>query len=121
MTTASQARKPRKAPQVVSGSARWVGGVPSQARLDDGAAILQITAEGKEPGFYHVETNRDGDEVRGYRLIKIDALLNAATYDVEITANGFRCDCPDATYTDRPGGCKHCRGLAAGLKAANLL
>ena len=113
-----KATRNRKAPQPVSGSARWVGGVPSQGRLDDGDAILQITVAGKEPGFYHVETNRDGETVRGYRLIKIDALLNAATYDVELHGDGsLTCDCPDAINVERPGGCKHVKALKAALAA----
>jgi len=114
------ATRNRKAPQPLSGSARWVGGGPTQARLDDGDAILQITVAGKEPGFYHVETNKDGDTVRGYRLIKIDALEKAATYDVELHADGLlTCDCPDATNVDRPGGCKHVKALRASLAACS--
>jgi hypothetical protein len=115
METMTKTRKPVKP---VSGNARWIGGAPSQARLDDGDAILQITVAGKEPGFYHVETNRDGDKVRGYRLIKIDALEKAATYDVELHDDGsLTCDCPDATNVDRPGGCKHVKALRAALAA----
>jgi hypothetical protein len=121
MTTTSQTCKPRKAPLAVQGVARWIGGNPTQERLNDGDAILQVAVEGKVPSFYHVETIKDGDKINGYRLVKIDALLNAATYDLELTPNGFRCDCPDATYADRLGGCKHGRCLAAALKAASLL
>jgi hypothetical protein len=120
VTQTPKQRKSRKAPEAVHGSARWVGGAPTAARLDDGDAILQITAAGKEPSFYHVETVRDGGAVRGWRLVKIDGLEHTATYDVEITPHGLRCDCPDAVYCDRPGGCKHAVGLAAALKAAGL-
>src|SRR5262249_30097190 len=37
-------------------------------------------------------------------------------YDVA----GDSCDCPDATYRDRPGGCKHCRAIAALINAGKL-
>ena len=118
-----KATRNRKAPQPVHGSAKWIGGNPTQGRLDDGDAILQITAAGKEPGFYHVETNRDGDTVRSsaIKLIKIDGLEQTATYDVDATGKDWTCDCPDAVYVDRPNGCKHSVGLRAALKAANLL
>ena len=90
--------------------------------LDNGDAVLKIVADGKEPTFYFVTENRCADGRRlGFRLVKIDSLEKTATYDVEITAHGFRCDCPDATYTDRPGGCKHAAGLKAALAAAKLL
>lgn len=119
-------RSARRPPVPVNGSCRWVGGVPTADRLDDGDAILQINAAGKEPGYYHVETVRDGATVRGFRLVKIDGLAKTATYDLERTPHGLRCDCPDATWTDRPDaalgcGCKHAKALAAALRAANLL
>jgi hypothetical protein len=125
MTTLTQTPnqcKTRKQPQPVHGSARWVGSTPTQGMLDNGDAILKIVADGKEPAFYFVAENKDTDGRRlGFRLVKIDGLDQTATYDMEITAHGFRCDCPDATYTDRPGGCKHAAGLKAALKSANLL
>jgi hypothetical protein len=52
-------RKPRT-PQPVRGNARWVGGVPSQAALANGDAILQITVEGQPATFYFVTENRSG-------------------------------------------------------------
>jgi hypothetical protein len=121
LTENPKPRKPRKAPEPVHGSARWVGGPPSAARLDDGDAILQLTTEGREPTFYHVEALRDAGALRGWRLIKIDGLEHTATYDVEITTHGLRCDCPDASFVDRPGGCKHAAGLHAALTAAKLI
>jgi hypothetical protein len=125
--TTTKTRKPRQAPQAVHGFARWVGGKPTQGMLDHGDAVLQITADGKEASFFFVGENKDNDGRRlGFRLIKIDGLLETATYDVEITAHGVRCDCPDALYCDRPGeaagcGCKHAKGLPAALAAAKLL
>ena len=121
MTSATKNRKPRIL-KPVHGFARWIGGKPTQGMLDHGDAVLQITAAGKEASFFFVGENKDNDGRRlGFRLVKIDALDKTATYDVEITPYGWRCDCPDATYTDRPGGCKHCAGLRAALTAAKLL
>ena len=120
-TTTKTNRKQRKAPEAVHGSARWVGGMATQGQLDNGEAVLQVTVAGKDPAFYFVATNKDDDGLLlGWRLVKIDALDKTSTYDVEITPHGLRCDCPDATYADRPGGCKHVCGLRAGLKAAGL-
>jgi len=126
MTEPTTQRK-RSSPQPVHGSARWVGGNPTQARLDDGDAIIKIAAEGKEPSFFFVQSNREADgRLRGYRLTKITRLEEAAVYDVEITPHGLRCDCPDATYVERPGdapgcGCKHAKGLKAALMAAKFM
>ena len=127
MTAATKTRKSRKAPQPVHGFARWVGDNPTQARLDDGEAIIKIAAEDKEPSFFFVESNREATgHLRGYRLTKITSLEEAVVYDVEITPHGLRCDCPDATYVERSGdapgcGCKHAKGLKAALTAAKLL
>jgi hypothetical protein len=120
MATLTRTRKQRKAPQPVHGVARWIGSTPTQAHLDTGDAILQVTVSEKEPAFYHAEAIRDAGKLRGFRLIKVAALDKTATYDLELTPHGLRCDCPDATFCDRPGGCKHAVGLAAALKAANL-
>lgn len=121
MTQTTTRRNPAK-PQSVRGVARWVGGTPTQGRLDDGDAILQITAHGKEPAFYFVTANKDKNgRLLGYRLVKIDGLERTATYDVDVTTPHWTCDCPDATFTDRPGGCKHIGGLRAALRAAGLL
>ena len=75
-------------------------------------AILQITPAGKEPGFYYVSTHRDDKgRLLGYRLVKLDALDKTETYDIDATfghdPRHWQCDCADATYVDRPGGCKH--------------
>jgi hypothetical protein len=41
---------------------------------------------------------------------------DGTAYDLPADLSG--CDCPDATYhPERPGGCRHQRALAAGLKA----
>lgn len=50
-------------------------------------------------------TTRSGAvEVLGYRFLKGDG----ETRDVADTPHGLECDCPDALYRPRPGGCKHC-------------
>jgi hypothetical protein len=127
MTTVLQTPKIRKrrVPQPVHGSARWIGGTPTREQLNEGEARLQITAEGKEPQIYFVEVLRDGPKLTGYSLIKFDSLDKTATYDIDATFSPdprhWCCDCPDATYTDRPGGCKHLCGLVAALRAAGLL
>lgn len=125
-TMTKTTKKTRKPATPVHGTAKWIGGTPTQGRLDDGDAIIQITAEGKESSFFHVESVRDGNALRGYRLIKIAPLDETATYDLEITPYGLRCDCPDALYTDRPDGaagcaCKHAKGVLAALKSAKLI
>jgi hypothetical protein len=106
------ARRITKPATEVHGVCRWVGGAPSPARLAAGGALLLIAPAGKEPSFYFVQTHKDNEKAVGYRLTKIDAPEKTASYDVEATPHGLRCDCPDATYRDRE--CKH----AAALKAA---
>jgi hypothetical protein len=112
-----KATRNRKAPQPVQGTCRWVGGIPSLAALDNGAAMLLIKPENKEPAAYHVQRLKDGENVVGYRLTK--AGVENPVYDVEQIGDRFRCDCPDATHTDRPGGCKHVRSLRVALAAVS--
>ena len=120
--TTTKTRKNRKAPQPVHGVARWVGSMATQGQLDNGDAVLKIAADGKEAAFYFVSELKDEHGHRvGYRLVKVSGLLDAATYEVDATGKDWTCDCPDAVYCDRPGGCKHSAGLKAALKAANLL
>jgi len=123
MATLTKTRQPRKpSTQAVHGSARWIGNPATQGQLDNGDAVLQITAAGKQPGFYFVTENKDNDGRRiGFRLVKIDGLEHTATYDVETIHGEFRCDCPDAIYSERPNGCKHAAGLKAALTAAKLI
>jgi hypothetical protein len=49
----------------------------------------------------------------GFRLEKTDR----TTYDVNTEGPDWTCDCPDATFCPRPGGCKHVAALRAALKA----
>jgi hypothetical protein len=52
----------------------------------------------------------------GFRLTGFDPRKEEVTvYD--LPADLSSCDCPDACYRDRPGGCKHVKALQA-LKAA---
>ncbi len=117
-TKTTKARKQRKL-QPVHGKCRWIGGNPTPAQLDNGAAMLLIVPEDKEPQAYHVERLRDADgRTVGYRLVK--AGLDATSYD--INAATWTCDCPDAIYNDaRPGGCKHANAVRAALTRAGLL
>jgi hypothetical protein len=110
-----KATRKRKPPQPVSGTCRWVGGAPSLAALDNGDAMLLVKVEGKEPAAYHVQRLTDGEAVVGFRLVK--AGIEEKTYDVN--AETWECDCPDATHTDRPGGCKHSKALRAALAACS--
>jgi hypothetical protein len=122
MSAATTKRKAKKTLKPVTGSARWVGGTPTRNRLDDGDAILRIAVTGQdEPTFYHVQSNKDGEKVVGYRLFKITSLDKTETYDLGVTSHGLTCDCADATYnSEQPGGCKHKVALSAALKAAGL-
>ena len=55
----------------------------------------------------------------GFRLCgKVDDQGDPVVYD--LPADLSSCDCPDATYRPRPGGCKHAAAIRA-LKAAGQL
>lgn len=123
MVTMTQPTKIRKRnnPTPVHGSCRWLGDTPTALDLDAGEALLRIATDKGIEALYFVERLDDGKgNVVGYRLTKKD---NGAVYDLDATFGGgvLICDCPDATYVDRPGGCKHSRGLSTALKSANLL
>jgi hypothetical protein len=57
----------------------------------------------------------EAGDVNGYHIVK-DATGSA--YD--LPADLSTCDCPDATYRVRPGGCRHAAALRA-LKAAGKI
>ena len=109
------ATRKKKPPQPIVGTCRWVGGTPSPAALDNGNAMLLIVPKRREPQAYHVQRLTDGGTVLGYRLVK--AGVENTVYDLEQTGDTLRCDCPDATHVDRPGGCKHSKALRAALAA----
>jgi len=61
-----------------------------------------VTINGAEYGLAYIAHN-PGD-VDGYQIT-----ADGKVYD--LTADLTSCDCPDATYRIRPGGCKHATGL----------
>ena len=55
----------------------------------------------------------------GFRLVGWDDRKEAvALYDLPLDLSS--CDCPDATYRDREGGCKHQKALSALRNAGKL-
>jgi hypothetical protein len=112
----SHATKSRKPVKPVSGSCRWL------SRFDaNGVAALEINGTA-----YTVEQLLDfgragSGGLAGYRLTNRQ---NSKVYDVEITADAWRCDCPDFVYR-RDGkdakGCKHVAGLRAALQRIGAL
>jgi hypothetical protein len=113
MSTVSDPRNPAKsrpAPRPATGTARWL--VRPSAEGAGGVLSINGTA-------YEVLPILDDGGVRlGWRLLKVDSLQ---MYDVETASEPWRCDCPDAVFTDRPGGCKHVVALRAALRVAGLI
>jgi hypothetical protein len=97
-------RSERKAPpRPVSGSCRWA------KRIDETAGVLVINGTP-----YGVYAHTDAGRVVGYRLTKADG----TTYDIDVTAEYWSCDCPDYLYRRGgidPKGCKHTAALRAAL------
>lgn len=76
--------------------------VHGKAKLEvvDGVPVLTINNK-----QYRVET-----EDRVFRLVKD----NGESFNVSLANRDQpRCDCGDATFRERPGGCKHLRSLVA--------
>jgi hypothetical protein len=96
-------RLPKSTAKPVSGNCRWVvpiGPVSHTGVLEINQTVYTVTV------LY-----LDG-RVSGYRLEKLDG----PTYDIDATAQEWRCDCPDATYRNRE--CKHVKVLRVALTAA---
>jgi hypothetical protein len=113
MTHATKSRKPVKP---VSGSCRWL------SRFDaNGAAGLEINGTA-----YTVEQLLDfgGDGPSGLAGYRLTNRASGKVYDVEITPDAWRCDCPDFLHR-RDGkdakGCKHVAGLRAALQRIGAL
>src|SRR5262245_4613569 len=70
-----------------------------------------------------IEINGKPYFVRGcdgcYSLFGFDARKGETTH-YDVSADCKECDCADATYRNRPGGCKHCRALSAMINAGKL-
>jgi hypothetical protein len=99
-------RQPKPETRPVSGNCKWV--VPIGKVSHTG--VLEINGT-----VYTVTVLNLYGQLTGYRLEKLDG----PTYDIDATAEQWRCDCPDATYhPERPGGCKHVAALRAALDAA---
>jgi hypothetical protein len=98
--------KPRKPPLPVSGSVKVLR--PFGEVNDDTA---EIAVNGKPCYLTRHET--------GYCLTGFDARKGkVSAYDLPLDLSS--CDCPDATYRVREGGCKHQKALAA-LRTAGKL
>ena len=101
---------------------------PSTARISTGPRRERKSLEAKHPdvqlvGYnrglglglvvidtvtYAVIAQRNEGKLTGLRLLRDPDHGGPAVYDVDVTGEPWRCDCPDATYRpDRPGGCKH--------------
>ncbi len=101
----SIATRSRKVLQPARGVCRWL--TKPNARHEGG--LLEING-----ASYEVLPLLDGEALAGYRLLKADG----AMYDLDVTHEPWRCDCPDATFhPERPGGCKHAKALRAALAA----
>jgi hypothetical protein len=113
MATVSPApRKIHVATVPATGTLRWAV-QPTETH----PGCLVITTLDRRTGqpvsqAYLVSPVCDNGRLVGWTLRKTDG----ARYD--IPANFSTCDCPDFTFhPERPGGCKHQKALAAGLKA----
>jgi hypothetical protein len=96
-------RRPVRQVKPAHGVARWILPIG-----EVGTGVLSINGTP-----YTVTCLFINGQLTGYRLTKEDG----TTYDIDATANPWRCDCPDATFhPERPGGCKHCAGLRAALR-----
>jgi hypothetical protein len=113
----SHATKSPRPVKPVSGSCRWLS-----AFDDRGTAVLEINGTA-----YTVQQllgwpeGAEGSELVGYRLTNRES---GKVYDLEVTAEPWRCDCPDFLHR-RDGkdakGCKHVAGLRAALQRIGAL
>ena len=102
MATTTRTRKPL-APVTVE--VRWTRPLFVNA-LDPKSGCLELNGE-----FYGVISLEPG-----FQFVKRDG----TTYEVELDAPYPSCSCPDHTFRpNRPGGCKHIRGLQAALAELN--
>jgi hypothetical protein len=94
-----------RTPKPVSGTCRWVRRIAYPL-----PGILEINGTEYTVVPLHNQPAEEGAPVVGYRLVKPDG---RTFYDV--SKDCWSCDCPDATYCPRPGGCKHARALRTAL------
>jgi hypothetical protein len=104
----ARAKAPRKekAPEPASGTVRVLRPVGSVNEVTGGVAI-----NGKA---YYLQLFNQGYRLTGWDERKAEPTV----YD--LPADLSSCDCPDAEFRARPGGCKHRRALAA-LRGAGKL
>jgi hypothetical protein len=94
-----------RTPKPVSGTCRWVRRIAYPF-----PGILEINGtEYTVLPLYNQPAEEDAPVI-GYRLVKPDG----RTY-YDVNAETWNCDCPDATYCPRPGGCKHSKALRTAL------
>jgi hypothetical protein len=105
-------REPRKPLPPVPVTGSFVGGPPSAHDLLHGVAVLEVLRP-EDSDYYWTAVVADAGRVVGYQL----AHFGTGTVYF-LPADLSECDCPDRTYRpERPGGCKHMRGLAQALAA----
>jgi hypothetical protein len=86
------------------------------ARLLGGVRCGLALGRPGELVLYHITADLDGERVVSWRLVNHD---NGKRYDLPADCSG--CDCGDATYRPREGGCKHAKGVRQALQRINLL
>jgi hypothetical protein len=94
-----------RAPKPVTGTCRWVKRISWPF-----PSVLEINGTEYTVVPLHNQPAQEGAPVAGYRLVKPDG----RTY-YDVNAETWQCDCPDATYCPRPGGCKHGKALRTAL------
>lgn len=91
--------------QPVQGTCKWIRRPGDKIGLDPKSGLLEIN--GTPYGLLIHET--------AYELLKEGGISYSLSRDLT------SCDCPDATFnSERPGGCKHRRALAALLRAIGM-
>ena len=97
----------------------WNGYASLAAALEAGDALLTVHNGNCTNYTVRRLTDQDGETI-GYQLTKLtDYIVDRKVYDIEVTGNGMRCNCPDATFKRHE--CKHVRALRAALTRHGLI
>lgn len=101
----------------VRGACRWLHTpiLPADLPPNGLPGLLWIEAQtqrGRVGECYMLTPIAEAGRLLGWRLTKSDGTC----YDVDGVHGS--CDCPDSQFRHRP--CKHCRALAAGLRAIGI-
>jgi hypothetical protein len=99
------ATRKRRPLQPVHGTAKWLRRPADKVGQDPKSGLLEINGT-----LYSLLIHETA-----YELRKGDG----TSYNLPLDLSG--CDCPDATFaSERPGGCKHRKGLTALLRAIGM-